>query len=252
MGNFEKLSVLVIGVIIVMILVVAINTWTTDPGAPASEDTGRVEVADLGSTSLTAGGTSETSSGVLDVTTDPWNFEEATDAGGTEALDANGGSSSHDASGTGTSADHEATGEGGAASDGTTHDEPPAPRTVTVKQGDTLGHISLRVYDTTRYWKRIAEANDNIAPEALRPGMVLVIPDIPEAHKAGGTPAGPQAAGPAIQGASYTVRSGDTIQRIAQAAYGSIERWPDVWVENLEVIPDPKRLPVGTQIRIPR
>ena len=35
MGNFEKLSVLVIGVIIVMILVVAFYTWTEDP---ADED----------------------------------------------------------------------------------------------------------------------------------------------------------------------------------------------------------------------
>ena len=38
MGNFEKLSVLVIGVIIVMILVVALYTWTDNPATEAIGD----------------------------------------------------------------------------------------------------------------------------------------------------------------------------------------------------------------------
>ena len=42
MGNFEKLSVLVIGVIIVMILVVALYTWTDDPAAEETADAGIV------------------------------------------------------------------------------------------------------------------------------------------------------------------------------------------------------------------
>lgn len=52
------------------------------------------------------------------------------------------------------------------------------PQTYTVQKGDSLSKISQKVYGSTKYWKRIVEANkDKLGhSQTLRPGMVLVIP----------------------------------------------------------------------------
>ena len=48
----------------------------------------------------------------------------------------------------------------------------------TVLKGDSLSKISHKFYGSTKYWKRIVEANkDKLGhSQTLRPGMVLVIP----------------------------------------------------------------------------
>ncbi len=58
---------------------------------------------------------------------------------------------------------------------------PPAspPRTHVVASGDTLGKIARRYYGNEREWRRIAEANPAVKPEALRPGDVLAVPEKP-------------------------------------------------------------------------
>ena len=52
------------------------------------------------------------------------------------------------------------------------------PQTYTVVKGDSLSRISQKVYGSTKYWKRIVDANkDKLGhSQTLRPGMVLVIP----------------------------------------------------------------------------
>lgn len=52
------------------------------------------------------------------------------------------------------------------------------PQTYTVVKGDSLSKISQKVYGSTKYWKRIVDANkDKLGrSQTLRPGMVLVIP----------------------------------------------------------------------------
>ncbi|MBI1375764.1 MAG: LysM peptidoglycan-binding domain-containing protein [Phycisphaera sp.] len=60
---------------------------------------------------------------------------------------------------------------------------PAAPlKTTTVEKGETLGHISQRVYGTVRYWKNILDANHDTLkdPKHLRVGMTLKIPPKPE------------------------------------------------------------------------
>ena len=51
-------------------------------------------------------------------------------------------------------------------------------RTYTVERGDSLSSISRKFYGSSRYYKRIFEANRDIIPseKALRPGQVLKIP----------------------------------------------------------------------------
>jgi nucleoid-associated protein YgaU len=53
-------------------------------------------------------------------------------------------------------------------------------------------------------------------------------------------------------GTTYVVREGDTFLGIVRRAYGSTERWPDVWFENLHLVRGGEFLPVGTELRLPR
>lgn len=54
-----------------------------------------------------------------------------------------------------------------------------APRTYTVKKGDSLSSISRQFYGSSRYYKLIFAANRTLLPveKALRPGQVLKIPE---------------------------------------------------------------------------
>lgn len=58
--------------------------------------------------------------------------------------------------------------------------EPAAPRTVTVKKGDTLSAIAKRELGKASLWPKIFEANrdqlDN--PDRIKPGQVLKIPEL--------------------------------------------------------------------------
>jgi nucleoid-associated protein YgaU len=51
-------------------------------------------------------------------------------------------------------------------------------QTYTVQKGDSLSKISQKVYGSTKYWKRIVDANkDKLGKsQTLKPGMVLSIP----------------------------------------------------------------------------
>lgn len=60
---------------------------------------------------------------------------------------------------------------------------PPTPRvgkkTHVVAPGETLWAISRRYFGTPNYVEAIADANQMGTPNRLRPGMVLVLPEIP-------------------------------------------------------------------------
>ena len=44
----------------------------------------------------------------------------------------------------------------------------------------------------------------------------------------------------------YVLRRGDRMSTIAKRAYGSIERWPELWARNLSVVKDPDDVQEGT------
>ena len=236
MGNFEKLSVLVIGVIIVMILVVALYTWTDDPAAEEQlkssvNGSGRIENTPKEPTKKDPWG--------------PWGAPSPVQPPKavkvvTQRTD---------------KPELPITDQVGKLAAKPPVEEPPVPsdeRTYEVQQGDTLGGIALKVMGSTKYWKLLAERND-VDPMKLRLGMTLVIPAVD------GAPVAPNkstadvasAGGSAKPGASYTVRKGDTIQKISQSAYRSIERWTDIWFANMERITDPRDLRPGMKIEIP-
>lgn len=57
---------------------------------------------------------------------------------------------------------------------------PKTPCDYIIQPGDTLTAISLHFYGTTRYWRRILEANPGLSERNLRPGRRIRIPSSPE------------------------------------------------------------------------
>ena len=242
MGNFEKLSVLVIGVIIVMILVVALYTWTDDPadeqatvgGQPAS---GLIATHPTDPTPATPASSSTPSSWVDAFPPAPAAPKEVEVV--TQRPDEPG------------SKIENAVTEVAVKTPAEEPVEQAEERTYTVKGGDTLGGIALETLGSTKYWKLIAERN-NVDPMKIRIGMTLIIPSVDGAGVAPNkTVADVSSGGPAKPGATYTIRKGDTIQKISQSAYKTIERWTDIWFANMERISDPRDLRPGMTIDIP-
>jgi nucleoid-associated protein YgaU len=125
----------------------------------------------------------------------------------------------------------------------------PAPggRTYVVQPGETLGEIAQRELGTFRRWTEIQRLNGNLAPSALRTGMKLRLPasgtdTVPASAKPAPTP-------PASGGASYVVRSGDTLSGVASRTLGDASRWREIAALNPGV--DANRLIVGARLRLP-
>lgn len=271
MGNFEKLSVLVIVVIIVMILVVALYTWTDDPekspetasgGAAGSASAGAEELALLnregkGGTytpvSPPGGAKPKVPGPAADAEwpEDPWRDPEAdapksTGRKGTpspvvnEVLDPIDPPTPVPAPAPPKSADPV---EG--------------PWEYTVQAGDTLSQICERELGTWRRQNEVSDLNAGLDPLRLRAGEKLKMPPRARASSVkvdGGT--GPSVAsapkGSIPLGDWYVLQSGDRMANIAKRAYGSIDRWPELWARNVKAVPDPDAVQAGTRIFIPK
>ena len=55
----------------------------------------------------------------------------------------------------------------------------PGQRTYVVESGDTLWSISKKNYGTPDYYTKIAEINRMTQKDRIRPGQVLIVPDLP-------------------------------------------------------------------------
>ena len=243
MGNFEKLSVLVIVVIIVMILVVALYTWTDKP-----EDSATTQ-ADLQSSSSEPRGAFEQVPPMPDMDGgDGWSQPPSiTDEPPTlDEPDA-----------------PEPVSEPPALDEPILADEPEneestGPWYYTIKKGDVLSIISQRELGTARRVKDILALNPGLNPLALQPGDRIKMPPRGSASSAraagpGATPSQERAiAGTPRPGNHYVIQKGDIISSISKQAYGTIERWPEIWASNLGAIPDPDNLMAGRKIFLPK
>ena len=68
----------------------------------------------------------------------------------------------------------------------TYEEKKPSSSTYTVQKGDTLGGISMKVYGTSKRWKQIFEANQDVLkdPNHLKVGQLLRIPKGQESPRA--------------------------------------------------------------------
>ncbi len=116
-----------------------------------------------------------------------------------------------------------------------------------VKAGDTFTRIAEAWFGDADKHSLIAAANPFKESSQLAIGDVLRLPpkdaelqvEIPRSATAGGS-------------TIYVVRSGDTLGKIAQAAYGKASLWPRIHEANKDVIgDDPGNLKVGMKLEIP-
>ncbi|MFQ6013883.1 MAG: LysM peptidoglycan-binding domain-containing protein [Anaerolineae bacterium] len=49
----------------------------------------------------------------------------------------------------------------------------------------------------------------------------------------------------------YTVKSGDTLQGIAEKFYDDASRWSEIYEANKDLIADPDKISIGMELRIP-
>lgn len=58
-------------------------------------------------------------------------------------------------------------------------------------------------------------------------------------------------AAPSKSGRTYTVKNGDTLQKISQKFYGTTKNWRKIYNANKSKLKDPNSLKVGTKLSIP-
>lgn len=219
MGTFERLSVVVIGVILVMILVVAVATWSGDPAEPerppeaAKEEPPRPDV--------------------VDPDPEPWVPEPFFP-------------------------DPEPTPR----PEPTPQPEPPAPEPTpgpapaiahvhTVQPGETGGQIAETYLGSQKHWPRL-RAHNGLESDVIAVGQQLEIPSLEELGIGNRrTPTRVPGSGPK-PGEPWKVTKGQDLPTIAKLAYGSADRWPDIWIANREHIETPDDLPEGTLLTLPR
>jgi nucleoid-associated protein YgaU len=251
MGNFEKLSVLVIVVIIVMILVVALYTWTGDPESTAiAKDPTVAAMSDAARTgasnraaeivipkpALAGADRTAPAPGMVDPITGLPMGSLAPSPFPTPVI-------------TPPVADLPKEPV-----------KPAEPRFHEVASGDNLTKIAKKYYGskTTTGISLIRTANALSDESMLRVGQKLTIPELRDDGKVAvvaggkGAPVHASEAVPSLKpGSVYTVRSGDTLPRISKRAYGTADKWHEIWLANFNVIDDPEKVSPGTRLKLP-
>jgi nucleoid-associated protein YgaU len=144
----------------------------------------------------------------------------------------------------------------GAAERSTTSGQKDSTRTHVVAQGETFVSIARAVYGDGRYYQSLVDANPNVVPEKLRPGMTISLPpdsQVKNAHKSSkpaSTSASASSSG--AEGRTYTVQKDDNLYKIARKLYGSGEKGTELYEANKQVIgPDSTRLKIGMVLTLP-
>ncbi len=116
-----------------------------------------------------------------------------------------------------------------------------------VKENDSLWTIADAWFGDASRWELIAKANPLIDPDRLKLGQVLRLPP-----KDAGRRRPERRRLSANEPNTYTIRSGDSLWRIAKAQYGDETKWSIIYDANRATIGrDPAKLSVGTRLHIP-
>jgi len=126
--------------------------------------------------------------------------------------------------------------------------------THTVQKGETFSTIAATAYGSANFYPYLMRANPKIDSKALRPGMVITIPDIPAVKPAEKAPA-PAVSGTTPQPAAanaYVVQPGDNLNKIAIKKFGKVDMVSQIYEQNKQVIgDDPAKLKVGMVLTMP-
>ncbi|MFT5684046.1 MAG: nucleoid-associated protein YgaU [Myxococcota bacterium] len=112
--------------------------------------------------------------------------------------------------------------------------EPPPPVLYTVKSGDSLSLISKALYGPIHLYPAIFEANQPMITDIdqIYPGQVLTIPEDPT---------------PLV----HTVKSGETLGKIARYHYGDSKLYTTIFEANKNILSNPNAIDVGQNLTIP-
>lgn len=125
--------------------------------------------------------------------------------------------------------------------------------TYVVQKNDTFEGIAKTRLGSAALRLEIERLNPGVRPERLRPGQQIVLPSAAELQARGATAvaAAPSSADAPRDGVArtYTVRKGDTFERIARVQLGSQQRTREL----LDLNPDVKaeELRIGQRIKLP-
>ncbi len=260
MGNFEKLYVLVIVVIIVMIHVVAIYTWTDNPDNSAvtgnGERSGHSTAQVPNPTDQEKGPLGPGFSGPKEP--DPWVFPKP-DPDVDPIVDP---TIVDPTIVDPTTIDHvvDPIVEPKKPAPTKESDTPGEPWMYTIQSGDCLTLIAQNELGTMRRVDDILALNPGLSRDSvLRAGKPLKMPargtvaPNPPKHGDGttGDTTKPASTGGPKVGEVYVTRHGDTLERISKSAFGSTDYWPEIWAKNLDVLNAPKDIRPGIKLMIP-
>ena len=128
-------------------------------------------------------------------------------------------------------------------------------RIYVVRSGDTLSSIAARELGSASLADNIFLLNRDVIedPDQLMVGVKIRLP-VRDADIAGGDDSEPRASSRrASQGLArnHVVVLGDTLSSIAQQYYGTGSAWRFLYEANKNVVPDPTKMSVGTELVIP-
>lgn len=119
-------------------------------------------------------------------------------------------------------------------------------RIYEVRPGDTLWGIAERQFGDPTRWPELFEANRSrlSSPHLIRPHQKLSLGSVKQASRSGGSRISSGDAG-------YTVRSGDTLGKIAQRQLGKASDWPVLYSLNRGKLASPHQIYPGQVLRMP-
>ncbi|QDU33128.1 LysM domain/BON superfamily protein [Poriferisphaera corsica] len=129
---------------------------------------------------------------------------------------------------------------------------------ITVKPGDTLSELSLRYLGSSKHWKKILAHNNMKDASELRAGMKLKLPTLdntpaPSTQQTSSATRAttPRNTQPTSSSKTYTVRSGDSLIRIAKRELGDGSRWQEIFDLNKATLKSPDAIKVGQTLKLP-
>lgn len=104
----------------------------------------------------------------------------------------------------------------------------------TVKKGDTIKSIAKKYFGANSKWKLIYQVNQDVVTPSLKikAGQKLVLP-VPVVCRI------------------YTVRKGDSLQKIAKKFYGKSSKWQKIYNANKNKVSKSNKVKAGTNLFIP-
>ena len=112
-----------------------------------------------------------------------------------------------------------------------------------------VAELGLEVTDLdVRFDDGTAQVSGNVADQATRERVILALGNV---EGVGTVDDDIQVASTAAESEMHVVVSGDTLSKIALAAYGDASKYPTIFEANKPMLKDPDKIYVGQVLRIP-